>query len=79
MIDRRTDIAGDKIIWAVPLLEWQSLQVAAIWTPPSEAFPCTLDLKTSTGLSMELRAFLQGRHSHGIAAGGWKIQWIGFG
>ena len=33
---------GDKILCAVPFEEWQSLQVAATYTPPLVAWPCTL-------------------------------------
>ncbi len=33
---------GDRILCAVPSVEWQSLQVAATYTPPLVAWPCTL-------------------------------------
>jgi len=40
MVERESP--GGRIMWAEPPVEWQSLQVAAVWMPPAVARPCTL-------------------------------------
>ena len=46
------------MMWAVPLVEWQSLQVAAKYPPPRDDLPWILLSKNSTGFSKGIPCFL---------------------